>query len=65
MPLILDVDTDLNENTIEIKMAQEAGVEFARSKGRSAQAVIKGLLETNADGALTSYSQFPREVFES
>ena len=65
MPLILDVDTDLNENTIEIKMAQDAGVEFARSKGRSAQAVIKGLLETNADGALTSYSQFPREVFES
>ena len=64
MPMVLDVDTDLADNSVEIAMAKEQGVEFARSQGRTAEAVIKALQETGAEGALTSYSLFPREVFE-
>ena len=64
MPMVLDVDTDLADNSVEIAMAKEQGVEFARSQGRTAEAVIKALQETGAEGALTSYSLFPREVFK-
>ena len=46
-------------------MARDAGIEFEVTHGRTAQAVIDGLLETGADAAVMSYAMFPREVFEA
>lgn len=64
MPLILDVDTDLEDNEIEMEMAKSAGIDFARSQGRSTREVIEAINSYKADAALTSYAIFTREVFE-
>lgn len=65
MPKIVAVDTDFEDNNLEEAMARDAGIEFEVTHGRTAQAVIDGLLETGADAAVTSYAMFPREVFEA
>ncbi|MDO4841561.1 MAG: C-terminal binding protein [Phoenicibacter congonensis] len=65
MALIVDVETDLKENDIEIAMANEAGIDFIRRNGRTPADAIKNLSETGADAALTSYTLFTREVFEA
>ena len=65
MPKIVAVDTDFEDNNLEEAMARDAGIEFEITRGRTAQAVIDGLLETGADAAVTSYAMFPREVFEA
>ena len=59
------IDTDFEDNNLEEAMARDAGIEFEVTRGRTAQAVINGLLETGADAAVTSYAMFPREVFEA
>ena len=63
MPTIVAVDTDFEDNTLEERMAVEAGVSFRVSRGRDVESVISGL--KGADGAVTSYALFPREVFEA
>ena len=65
MPKIVAVDTDFEDNNLEEAMARDAGIEFEITRGRTAQAVIDGLLKTGADAAVTSYAMFPREVFEA
>lgn len=65
MAKIVAVDTDFEDNNLEEAMARDAGIEFEVTHGRTAQAVIDGLLETGADAAVTSYAMFPREVFEA
>ena len=65
MPKIVAVDTDFEDNNLEEVMARDAGIEFEVTHGRTAQAVIDGLLETGADAAVTSYAMFPREAFEA
>lgn len=65
MAKIVAVDTDFEDNNLEAQMAHDAGIEFETTCGRTAEAVIRGLQETNADGAVTSYALFPREVFEA
>lgn len=65
MAKIVAVDTDFEDNNLEVAMARDAGIEFEVTRGRTAQAVINGLLETGADAAVTSYAMFPREVFEA
>ena len=65
MAKIVAVDTDFEDNNLEAQMAQDAGIEFETTRGCTAEAVIRGLQETNADGAVTSYALFPREVFEA
>lgn len=65
MAKIVAVDTDFEDNNLEEAMARDAGIEFEVTRGRTAQAVINGLLETGADAAVTSYAMFPREVFEA
>ena len=65
MPKIVAVDTDFEDNNLEEVMARDAGIEFEVTHGRTAQAVIDGLLETGADAAVTSYAMFPREVCEA
>ena len=65
MAKIVAVDTDFEDNNLEEAMARDAGIEFEVTCGRTAQAVINGLLETGADAAVTSYAMFPREVFEA
>ena len=65
MAKIVAIDTDFEDNNLEEAMARDAGIEFEATRGRTAQAVINGLLETGADAAVTSYAMFPREVFEA
>lgn len=65
MPKIVAVDTDFEDNELEERMARDAGIEFGATRGRSAEAVIEGLLAMGADGAVTSYALFTREVFEA
>ena len=65
MAKIVAVDTDFEDNNLEAAMAQEAGVDFGATRGRTAEAVIRSLQETGAQGAVTSYALFPREVFEA
>ena len=65
MPKIVAVDTDFEDNAIEAKMAAEAGVDFEPVHGHDVADVIRSITESGADGAITSYSLFPREVFEA
>ena len=65
MAKIVAVDTDFEDNNLEAAMAQEAGVDFEATRGRTVEAVIRSLQETGAQGAVTSYALFPREVFEA
>ena len=65
MPKIAIVDSDFPNNDLEVEMARAAGVELyiAPERDRSAQAIIANAAD--ADGAVTSYGNFPREVFEA
>ena len=63
MPKIAIVDTDFDDNELEIELARQAGVEVASFQGRDPQRVIENA--TGADGVLTSYAHFPRRVFEA
>ena len=59
MAKIVAVDTDFEDNNLEEAMARDAGIEFEITRGRTARAVINGLLETGADAAVTSYTPKP------
>lgn len=63
MPKIVIVDSDFENSDFEKKMAQDAGVELAVFNGREPADVIRNAKD--ADGAITSYGRFPREVFEA
>lgn len=65
MALILDMQTDFVDNDVEIAMANAAGIDFKRVLGRTPQAAIEHLSATGADGVITSYTPFTREVFEA
>lgn len=64
MSTIVCVDTDFENNDLEEAMARTAGVNFSTSKGRKPEDVIRGINACGAEGAVTSYALFPREVFE-
>ena len=65
MPKIAVVDSDFPNNDFEREMARAAGVEIyvADPPDRSPEAIIRNAAD--ADGAVTSYGNFPREVFEA
>ena len=65
MPKIAIVDSDFPDNDFEREMARAAGVELsvAQPPDRSPEAIIRNAAD--ADGAVTSYGDFPREVFEA
>lgn len=63
MPKIVIVDSDFENSDFEKKMAQDAGVELAVFNEREPADVIRNAKD--ADGAITSYGRFPREVFEA
>ena len=65
MPTIAIVDSDFPDNDLERAMARDAGIELvvAADGNRSAEAIIEHA--AGADGAVTSYGNFPREVFEA
>ena len=63
MAKIVAVDTDFEDNLLEEQMAREAGVEFVATRGRDQVSVIRNAAD--ADGVITSYALFPREVFEA
>ena len=49
MPKIVAVDTDFEDNNLEEAMARDAGIEFEVTHGRTAQAVIDGLMQPACD----------------
>ena len=65
MPKIAVVDSDFPDNDFEREMARAAGVDIfvADPPDRSPEAIIRNAAD--ADGAVTSYGDFPREVFEA
>ena len=65
MPKIAIVDSDFPNNDFERAMAEAAGVELyvAPERDRSPEGIIRSA--QGADGAVTSYGNFPREVFEA
>lgn len=65
MATIVAVDTDFEDDLIEKRMVKAAGFDFAATKGRSAVDVMESIRSTGAQGAITSYALFPREVFEA
>lgn len=63
MPKIVITDSDFKEQDIERRMAVEADMDIAVFHDRDAQAIIRNAAD--ADGIITSYGNFPREVFEA
>ncbi len=63
MPKICLVNMDFAEFSIEEKMAYDAGIELFVSSERDAQSTIAHAAD--ADGIVTSYGIFPRELFEA
>lgn len=63
MPKIVIVDSDFANNELEERMAHEAGVEIALFQDRSPKGIIANAAD--ADGIVTSYGNFPKEVFEA
>lgn len=63
MPKIYLVNMDFSSFELEEQMAREAGVELAVSSERDAASTIAHC--GDADGIVTSYGEFPREVFEA
>ena len=63
MPKICLVNMDFASFELEEKMAADAGIALMVSSERDAKSTIAHCGE--ADGIVTSYGEFPREVFES
>lgn len=63
MPKIVIVDTDFENNDFEVRMAKDAGVDIALFNEREPEAIIRNAAD--ADGVVTSYGEFPPEVFEA
>lgn len=63
MPKIVIVDTDFENNDFEVRMAKDAGVDIALFNEREPEAIIRNA--SDADGVVTSYGEFPPEVFEA
>ncbi|MGN0035592.1 MAG: C-terminal binding protein [Coriobacteriales bacterium] len=63
MSKIVVVDSDFEDQDVEIRMAREAGVDIAVFEDRSPDAIIRNAAD--ADGIITSYGRFPRRVFEA
>ncbi len=63
MPTIALVNMDFASFEIEEQMAKDAGIELIVSSMRDAASTIANCKQ--ADGIVTSYGEFPREVFEA
>lgn len=63
MPKITLVNMDFASFEVEERMAADAGIELAVSGERDALSTIAHCQD--ADGIVTSYGEFPRQVFES
>lgn len=63
MPKIVIVDTDFENNDFEVEMATNAHVDIALFNEREPKAIIHNAQD--ADGVITSYGNFPAEVFEA
>ena len=65
MPKIAVVDSDFPDQDLERQMAAEAGVDIVVFPGgpRAPESIAEHAAD--ADGAVTSYGIFPREVFEA
>ena len=63
MPKIVIVDTDFENNDFEVEMATNAHVDIALFNEREPKAIIHNAQD--ADGVVTSYGNFPAEVFEA
>ena len=61
MAKIVVSDSDFNPTDLEQKMVEDAGIEFARFQDSSAEGIVKNCAD--ADGIITAYGQFTREVF--
>ena len=61
MAKIVIADSDFVVSDIEQKMIEDAGIEFARFQDKSAAGIIKNCAD--AEGIITAYGEFPREVF--
>lgn len=63
MPKIVIVDNDFDDSKLELALARDAGVDMACFQGRQPGQVIRNA--AGADGVVTSYARFTREVFEA
>lgn len=63
MPKIVIEDSDFAVPDIEQKMIEDAGIEFAHFQDRSAEGIMVNCAD--ADGVITAYGDFSREVFEA
>lgn len=63
MPKIVIEDSDFAVPDIEKKMIEDAGIEFAHFQDRSAEGIMVNCAD--ADGVITAYGDFNREVFEA
>lgn len=61
MAKIVIADSDFAVSDIEQKMIEDAGIEFARFQDKSAAGIVKNCAD--AEGIITAYGEFPREVF--
>ena len=61
MAKIVIADSDFVVSDIEQKMIEDAGIEFARFQDKSAAGIVKNCAD--AEGIITAYGEFPREVF--
>ena len=61
MAKIVIADSDFAVSDIEQKMIEDAGIEFARFQDKSAAGIVKNCAD--AEGIITGYGEFPREVF--
>lgn len=64
MTTIALVNLDFEED-IERGMAREAGIDVVSTPARDPHGIARALADTAADGAVTSYGRFSREVFEA
>lgn len=63
MPKIVIVDIDFENADFEMEMARKAGVDIVLASGRKPEEIVENAQD--ADGVITSYGVFTREVFES
>lgn len=63
MPRIVIADIDFEDAALETEMARAAGVDIVEADGRQPEQIIANAQD--ADGIITSYGVFTREVFES
>jgi D-3-phosphoglycerate dehydrogenase len=63
MPTIAISDIDFDDTSFEQAMAREAGIDLEVYQDGTPEGIIANL--ANADGAVTSYGNYTREVFEA